>query len=56
MHTWMGLEIIQTKEVRKRKTNIIWKNLYVKSKKEHRLTYLQNRNRFVDTENKFMVT
>ena len=31
--TWMDLEIIILKEVRQRKTNIIWYHLHVESKK-----------------------
>ena len=40
----------------KPKTNIILSHLYVKSKKWYKWTYLQNRNRPIDTGNKLMVT
>ena len=36
-----------------RKTNIIWYQLYVKSKK---MIQIKNRNRLTDTENQLMVT
>ena len=39
-----------------RKTNIIWYHLYVEPKKKDKWTYLQNRHRITDTENKLMVT
>ena len=59
--TWMDLEIIIWSEVSQRKTNIIWYHLYVESKakkekKRYKWTYLQNRNRLTDIENKLMVT
>ena len=39
------------------KINIIWYHLYVESKKKRdEWTYLQNRNRPTDIENKLMVT
>ena len=50
---WTDLEIIILSQ---RKTNIIWYHLYVESKKLYKWTYLQNRNRPTDTENKLMVT
>ena len=43
-------------------TNIIWYQLYVESKKKnkqkqwYKWTYLQNRNRITDVENKILVT
>ena len=40
----------------KLKTNIIWYHLYVESEIWYKCTYLQNRNRHTDIENKFMVT
>ena len=42
----------------KPKTNIMWYLLYMKSegKKRYKLTYLQNRNRPTNKENKLMVT
>ena len=54
--TWMDLEIIILSEVSRAKTNIIWYRLYVESKIWYKWTYLQNRNRLTDIENKFMVT
>ena len=53
--TWMDLETIILKWS-KRKTNIILYHIYVESKKWYKWTYLQNRNRLTDIENKFMVT
>ena len=41
-----------TKQVRKRKINIIWYCLYVESKIWYKWTYLQNRNWVTDVENK----
>ena len=53
----MDLEIIILSEVSQTKTNIIWYRLYVESKKNgYKWTYLQNRNRVTDVENKLMVT
>ena len=55
--TGMDLEIIILSEVSQtEKTNIMWYCLYVESKIWHRWTYLQNRNRLTDIENKLMVT
>ena len=54
--TWMDLEIITLSEVNQRKTNIMWYHLYVESEIWYKWTYLQNRNRLTDIENKFMVT
>ena len=53
--TWMDLEIIILSEVRQRKPNIIF-NLYVESEIWYNWTYLQNRNRLTDKENKLTVT
>ena len=51
--TWMKLEIIILSEVSQRMTNIIYMwNL----KKRYKWTYLQNRNRLTDIEDKLMVT
>ena len=44
-----------TKWSNQRKKNI-WYHLYVESKKQHKWTYLENRNRLTDIENKPMVT
>ena len=54
--TWMDLEIITLGEVTKIKTNTIWYQLYVESKIWHKWTYLWNRNRLIDIENKLTVT
>ena len=40
----------------KKETNIIWYPLNVKSKIWHKQTYLQNRNRITDMENRFVVS
>jgi len=53
--TWMQPQIFILSKVRKRKTNTIWYALYVESKIWHKWTYLQNRNRFTDTEKMPMV-
>ena len=52
--TWMQLEIIILSKIRKRKTNTMY-HLYVESKTWHNWTYLQNRNRLTDTENRLVV-
>ena len=53
----MNLEIIILSEVSQTKTNIICYHLYVESKKKwYKWTYIQNRNRPIDVENKLMVT
>ena len=53
---WMNLEIIIPSEVnQKKKANIIWYHLYVESKIWHKWTYLQNRNRFTDRENRLVI-
>ena len=44
--TWMNLETVILSEVsQKRKKNVICCCLYVESKKMHKVTYFQNRNR-----------
>ena len=53
--TWMDLEIIILCEVTKIKTNTIRYQLYVESKIWHKCTYLWNRNRLTDTENKLQL-
>ena len=50
--TWMQSEIIIQNKVRK--TNIVWFNLYVDSKICHKWTYIQNKNRIMDTEKRLM--
>ena len=54
--TWMDLEIIIPSEISQTKTNITWYHLYIESKKWYKWTYLQNKNRLTDIENKLMVT
>ena len=48
---WMDLEIII---LRQRKTNIIWYHLYVEFnlEKRYKWTYLQNRSKLINIENK----
>ena len=56
--TWMDLEIVILSEVRKKKTNTVWHNSYVQSKKVnewYEWTYIHNRNRLADIENKLVV-
>ena len=43
------------RELSQRKTNT-WYHSHVESKKWYKWTYLQNKNRFTDIENKVMVT
>ena len=43
-------------EISQRKINILWYHLYVESKNKYKRIYIQNRNRFTNTENKLMVT
>ena len=52
----MHLAIVIPSEVRQRKRNITWYCLYVDSWKRYKWTYLQNRNRVADIENKLTVT
>ena len=52
---WMDLDIVILSEVCQRQ-NIIWYHLYVESKNCYKWTYLQDRNRLTDIENKCMVT
>ena len=47
--TWMDLEIII---LHQRKTHIIWSHLKVGSRIRHKWTYMKNRNRPTETENK----
>ena len=49
------LVIITLSEVNKRKTNIIWYHLHVEPKLWHKSTYLWNRNRLMNTENRLVV-
>ena len=53
--TWMQLQIIVLGEVSQRKTNTMWYHLYVESKKRHKRTYLRNRKRYKEVENKLVV-
>ena len=55
--TWMNLEIIIPSKGSKTKTNIIWYHPYAEYlKKWYKWTYLQNRNRLTEFENKLIVT
>ena len=49
------LEIIILNEVSQTKTNIIWYGLNVESKVSYQWTYLQNRKRHTDIENKLLL-
>ena len=56
--TWMGLEGVVLSELSQteKEKNIILYPLYVESKKKwYKWTYLQNRNKLTDLENKLMV-
>ena len=54
--TWMNLEMITLTEVSQTKTlQYIWYHLYVESKLLHKWTYLWNRNRLTDKENRLVV-
>ena len=54
--TWMQLEILILSEVsQKEKTNTLLYPLYMESKIWHKWTYLQNRKRFTDIENRLVV-
>ena len=50
----MDLEMISLSEVSQRKTNIIWYHLYIESKKWDKWTYLPNRNRLTEEENRLI--
>ena len=52
--TWIDLEIIILSKISQRKANI-WYHLYVGSKIQQKWTYLQNRNRPADIENRYVV-
>ena len=54
--TWIDLENITLSEVRQRKTNILWNDLYVESKKGYKWTYLQNSYILTDIEKELMDT
>ena len=49
---WMDLELIIQSEVRKRKTNIIYKCIYMESRRWYCQTYLQSSSGDADTENR----
>ena len=53
--TQRDLEILILSEINQRKTNK-WYHFYVESKKRYKRTYLQNRNRLIDFENKLTDT
>ena len=54
--TWMDLEIIILNNISQTKTNTIGYHLHAEFKKSYKFTYLQNRNRPTDFENRHMVT
>ena len=54
--TWMDLDIIILSEANQTKTNIIWHRLYVESEIWYKWTYLENRSRLWDIENKLLAT
>ena len=55
--TWMGLEFVILSAVSQTEKEKLRYCLYVKSKKKwYKWTYLQNRNKVTDLENKLMVT
>ena len=55
--TGMDRETVILSEVKAEKDNTIWYHSYVESKKKwHMWTYLQNRYRLTDIQNKFIVT
>ena len=53
---WVGLDFIIISEVSQRKTNVIWYHLCVETKIWYKRTYLQNRDRLKNIENKLTVT
>ena len=54
---WFDTYIVILSELSQTEKDKLWYRLYVESKKKwYKWTYLQNRNRFTDVENKLMVT
>ena len=54
---WMDLESVKLSEVNQRRINMTWHPLYMEcKKKQYKWTYLQNRNRLTDLENKLMAS
>jgi len=54
--TWMDLKIIILSKVHQtEKKKIIWYHLYVESKRWHKSTYLWNKNKLTDIENRFVI-
>ena len=54
---WMDLESVKLSEVNQRRINITWHPLYVEcKKKQYKWTYLQNRNRLTDLQNKLIAS
>lgn len=52
--TWIDLEsFMLSKWVRQRKMNTMWSRLFVESKNQNKQTK-QNKNRLIDTENKWV--
>ena len=57
----IGSNMIRTRDChpmwkKQKKTNITWYHLYANLKQKYKWTYLPNRNRVRDGENKIMVT
>ena len=53
--TWMDLEIIILSKVRQKEKDKYHMISHVESKIPHKSTYLQNKNRLTDIENKLLV-
>jgi len=53
---YLDLKMIILSEIRQREMNVIWCHLHVESMKWYKWTYLQNKNRLTDIENKVIVT
>ena len=53
--TWMDLQIMILSKISQKKTNTIWYHLYVQPKIWHSWTYLRNRRRLNDIENRLVV-
>ena len=53
-HGWTWRLSLLCEEVRKRKTITVWYHSYVESQIWHKRTYLQNRNRLTDMENRLV--
>ena len=54
--TWMDLDIIMLRGISHKKTQIYHLHVELKKKKMIQMNLFKKRNRFIDTENKSMVT